>query len=224
MTNKNIQPKPFKSLFHIIAFILLFFVEQIPLSILVVTKADLGKNFESYIKIAPMISIVLMIITATILIIVFKKSQKFTTEPFTSKTWLTIIIGIVLALAINYMTVPFMKGQNSNVDALQTLGQNSQALLIFSVLIFSPIFEEILFRGILMNWFFANKPIISILLSGIIFGIAHAPISQSTDWIYALSKILLGVLLAAIYYRTKNIKADMTVHFLNNFLSIALGI
>lgn len=224
MTNKNIEPNPFKSLFHIIAFILLFFVEQIPLSILTFTKDQLGKDYQAYLKVAPIISLILMIIAGTILYLVFKKAQKFETIPFSSKTWLTIIGGIILALLVNYGLVPFMRAQNSNVDALNTLGQNSQLLLIFSVLIISPIFEEVLFRGILMNWFFASRPIVSIILSGLVFGFAHAPISSNTDWIYALSKILLGIVLAAVYYRTKNIKADITVHFLNNFLSIALAI
>ncbi|KRL68084.1 CPBP family intramembrane glutamic endopeptidase [Companilactobacillus versmoldensis] len=224
MTNKNPEFNPFKSLFHIIAFILLFIVEQIPLSILTFTKAQLGPNYESYLKVAPVISLLLMIVTAAILYFTFKKAQKFPTVRFTNKTWLTILAGTILALVINYATIPFMKAQNSNVDALQTLGQNSQILLVFSVLVVSPIFEEILFRGIMMNWFFVNRPFVSILISGIIFGFAHAPISNNMDWIYALSKILLGILLAIVYYRTKNIKADISVHFLNNFLSIVLAI
>jgi membrane protease YdiL (CAAX protease family) len=224
LTNKNIQPNPFKSLFHIIAFILLFLVEQIPLSILTLTKANLGKNYDAYIRIAPIISLVLMAIAGTILFLVFRRAQQFDTIPFSGKTWLTVLAGIILAMLVNYGLLPFMRAQNSNVDALNTLGQNSQAILIFSVLVISPIFEEVLFRGILMNWFFPNRPIISILISGIVFGFAHAPISNDTDWIYALSKILLGVILATVYYRTKNIKADISVHFLNNFLSIVLAI
>ncbi|AKP66365.1 CPBP family intramembrane glutamic endopeptidase [Companilactobacillus ginsenosidimutans] len=224
MTNKNIQPQPFTSLFHIIAFIMLFIVEQIPLSILTFTKSMLGKNYEAYLKIAPIISLILMAVAGAILYLVFKRAQKFETKSFSTKTWITIIIGILAALAINYGLLPFMHAQNSNVDALTTLGQNSKILLVFSVLVISPIFEEILFRGIMMNWFFSNRPIISMLISGVVFGFAHAPFSHNMDWIYALSKILLGILLAVVYYRTKNIKADITVHFLNNFLSIVLAI
>ena len=74
-----------------------------------------------------------------------------------------------------------------------------------------------------MNWFFVNNPILSIIVSGVIFGYVHAPFGAGTDWIYALSKVLLGVVLAGVYYRTKNIKADITVHFLNNFLAILAG-
>ncbi|GAQ01718.1 hypothetical protein NBRC111452_1531 [Companilactobacillus farciminis] len=74
-----------------------------------------------------------------------------------------------------------------------------------------------------MNWFFVDHPLISVIISGVIFGYVHAPFGGNTDWFYALSKILLGVILAGVYYRTKNIKANITVHFLNNFLAILAG-
>lgn len=224
MTNKNSSFNPFKSLLHIIAFIALFIVEQIPLSLLVVTKKELGASYESYMKMAPYLSIILMIVAGVILYLVFKKAQKFPTQKFTSKTWLTIVAGVILSIIINLATIPFMRDQNVNVDALQTVGQNSKFILIISAVIVSPILEEILFRGILMNWFFANTPVVSIVISGVVFGFIHAPISSGTDWVYALSKILMGLLLAIVYYRTKNIKADITVHFLNNFLAIALAL
>ncbi|WP_125769744.1 CPBP family intramembrane glutamic endopeptidase [Companilactobacillus furfuricola] len=223
MTNKNTEPQLFKSLFHIIAFILLFIVEQIPLSILALPKASLGSSYQSYIKMAPIISLILMIIVGFILYFTYKRSKQFTTQPFSIKTWITIIAGIVVALIINYGLIPFMRAQNTNVDTLNMIGQNSQIILIFSVLVTAPIFEELLFRGLIMNWFFVNRPMISILISGLVFGFAHAPISSNTDWVYAISKILLGLVLAIVYYKTKNIKASMTVHFLNNFLSIVLA-
>ncbi len=220
MTNKNIEPKPFKSLFHIIAFILLFIVEQIPLSILTLTKKQLGASYSNYVRMAPYLSLFLMLIAGIILYLVYRNAQQFESKKFSTRTWITIVIGIIAAMAVNYGLIPFMRAQNSNTDALQIMGQNSKAILIFSVLVISPIFEELLFRGIMMNWFFANRPVISIILSGLIFGFAHAPISSNMDWVYAISKILLGIILALVYYRTKNIKASISVHFLNNLISV----
>ena len=220
MTNKNIEPKPFKSLSHIIAFTLLFIVEQIPLSILTLTKKQLGASYSNYVRMAPYLSLFLMLIAGIILYLVYRNAQQFESKKFSTRTWITIVIGIIAAMAVNYGLIPFMRAQNSNTDALQIMGQNSKAILIFSVLVISPIFEELLFRGIMMNWFFANRPVISIILSGLIFGFAHAPISSNMDWVYAISKILLGIILALVYYRTKNIKASISVHFLNNLISV----
>lgn len=223
MNNSKNTYHPIKVILHIIAFLFLFLMEQLPLSILTLTKKQLGSKYASYIRYAPIATIILLIIAATILIMTFKKAQKFPSQPFTKGTWTVIIIATLLTIMINFATLPFMKSSNENVDALKLIAGNSMIiLLIFSIFV-APILEEILFRGIFMNWFFVNSPLLSVIFSGLIFGYVHAPFSATTDWFYALSKILLGIVLAGVYYRTKNIKADITVHFLNNFLAILVG-
>jgi len=224
MNNTKNTNHPIKVILHIIAFLFLFLLEQIPLSILTLTKKELGTKYQAYIKIAPVVSIILLIIVATIIIFVFRHAQKFPPQKFTKKTWVIIAIATVITLLINIVTVPFMKSSNTNVDAMKLVANNSMILLIFFSIFVAPILEEIIFRGIFMNWFFLNNPLIAVLVSGVIFGYVHAPFGAGTDWIYALSKILLGIVLAAVYYRTKNIKADITVHFLNNFLAIFGGL
>ncbi|WP_334328923.1 CPBP family intramembrane glutamic endopeptidase [Companilactobacillus sp. HBUAS59699] len=224
MNNKTNTLNPIKGLFRIIAFILLFLAEQIPLSILTLTKKDLGAKYASYLKIAPIVTLVLLAIVAAILYFVFKRVQKFKTVKFNKSTWLIIIIASILVFAVNLITVPMMKTTNDNVAALELIAKNNMLILVFFTIVVAPILEEILFRGIFMNWFFVNNPLVSVVLSGIIFGYVHAPFSPSTDWIYALSKVLLGIILAAVYSRTKNIKANITVHFLNNFLAILAGL
>ena len=214
--------QPIKTISHIIAFLLLFILEQLPLSVLTLTKKQLGPHYQSYTKIAPVVTIILLIVAATIIIFVFKKVQIFPTQKFTKKTWLVIIVALILVTLVNYATLPFMKPTNSNVEALELIGQNNMAILIFFSLIVAPILEEVIFRGLFMNWFFVDRPLVAIIVSGIIFGYIHAPFGPGTDWFYALSKILLGVVLAGVYYRTKNIKANITVHFLNNFLGVIL--
>ncbi|MQS75000.1 CPBP family intramembrane glutamic endopeptidase [Companilactobacillus halodurans] len=214
---------PIKVILLIITFLFLFLMEQLPLSILTLTKKELGANYSSYISYAPLLTLILLAISTIILIFVFKHAQKFPTQKFTKGTWMIVVIATVLTMVINFATVPFMRSSNENVDALKLVANNNMVILILFTIFVAPILEEILFRGILMNWFFVDRPFLAILLSGIVFGYVHAPFSANTDWIYALSKILLGVVLAGVYYRTKNIKADITVHFLNNILAILGG-
>lgn len=223
MNNSKNTYYPIKVILRIIAFLALFLLEQLPLSILTLTKKELGPKYASYIKIAPVITIILLIIAAAIIIFTFRRVQKFPSRKFTKETWFIIVIATVLTVVINLVTLPLMKSSNANVEALNLVAKNSMVLLIVFTLFVAPILEEIIFRGIFMNWFFIDKPFWSILISGLLFGYVHAPFSANTDWIYALSKILLGIVLAGVYYRTKNIKADISVHFLNNFLAIAAG-
>lgn len=223
MNNTKNTYHPIKVILHIIAFLALFLMEQLPLSVLTLTKKDLGTKYSSYIKMAPLVTLVLLIIAATIIIWTFKKAQKFPTLSFTKSTWFIIILATILTFLINIVTLPFMRSSNENVEALQLVANNSMIILIIFTIFVAPILEEILFRGIFMNWFFVDHPLISVIVSGVIFGYVHTPFSSNTDWFYALSKILLGIVLAGVYYRTKNIKADITVHFLNNFLAILAG-
>ncbi|KRK80753.1 hypothetical protein FD03_GL002184 [Companilactobacillus nodensis DSM 19682 = JCM 14932 = NBRC 107160] len=166
----------------------------------------------------------LLLIASIILWLVFKRAQKFKSVRFNKSTWIIIIIASILVFAVNLITVPMMKSTNDNVAALELVAKNNIVILVFFTIVVAPILEEILFRGIFMNWFFVNNSLISVILSGIVFGYVHAPFSPGTDWIYALSKVLLGIILAAVYARTKNIKANITVHFLNNFLAILAGL
>lgn len=223
MNNSQNTYHPIKVILHIIAFLFLFLMEQLPLSILTLTKKQLGPNYSAYLKYAPVFTIILLLISATIIIGVFKRVQKFPSQKFTKSTWIIIIAALLLTFLINFATVPFMRSSNENIEAMKLVGNNNMLILIVFTIFVAPILEEIIFRGIFMNWFFVNNPLLSVLVSGLIFGYVHAPFNASTDWIYALSKILLGIVLAAVYYRTKNIKADITVHFLNNFLAILAG-
>lgn len=86
MNNKINTLNPIKGLFRIIAFILLFLAEQIPLSILTLTKKDLGSKYTSYLKFAPIITIVLLLIASIILWLVFKRAQKFKSVRFNKST------------------------------------------------------------------------------------------------------------------------------------------
>ncbi|GEO78232.1 hypothetical protein LMI01_05630 [Companilactobacillus mindensis] len=223
MNNSQNTYHPIKVILHIIAFLFLFLMEQLPLSILTLTKKELGNSYSAYLKYAPVFTIILLLISATIIFAVFKKVQKFSTPKFTKSTWIIIVVALLLTFLINFITVPFMKSSNENVEALKLVGNNNMFILIAFTIFVAPILEEIIFRGIFMNWFFVNNPLLSVLFSGLIFGYVHAPFNADTDWIYALSKILLGIVLAAVYYRTKNIKADISVHFLNNFLAVLAG-
>lgn len=92
-----------------------------------------------------------------------------------------------------------------------------QALIaLFLTIIVAPVFEEFLFRGLVMNEFLQiMRPWAAITLQGILFGITHMALFQS---IFAG---VLGVLLGVIYYNTKSIKMSCVFHCVFN-LSVIL--
>ncbi len=142
-------------------------------------------------------------------------------QPLRRNSWYLILIGFIVMLLINVASMPFMKTSgNTNVDSLTSLLRSFSFFMVVFVAFIGPILEEVLFRGLFLNWFFPHQRTLSIILSAVIFGTFHVDFtSGSVDPIYWLSKILLGLVLALIYNRTKNLKASITLHILNNTLA-----
>ena len=90
-------------------------------------------------------------------------------------------------------------------------------IALFSVVIAAPLFEELLFRVLVMGELMKiMRPWAAIALQAIIFGIAHGVLFQS------LFAILVGVILGVVYYKTKNMKAAVICHLVFNLSSILM--
>ncbi len=76
------------------------------------------------------------------------------------------------------------------------------------------IFEEILFRGILLNCFTGMKRIFAVLISALLFALYHQSLVQ---FVY---QFIYGVALAYLAISAKSIIPCMIAHFLNNFAVI----
>lgn len=85
-------------------------------------------------------------------------------------------------------------------------------IALFSMIVIAPIFEEILFRGLVMNEFLKiMRPWAAIVLQGLIFGIIHGVLFQS---IFAF---VFGILIGVVYYVTQSIKVSAMCHAAFNF-------
>lgn len=86
------------------------------------------------------------------------------------------------------------------------------------VCIFAPIFEEILFRGIIFKGMINHKvsPFLAILIGGLIFGVAHL-----NPWQF-VGAGFLGMIFCFVYYRTKSLLLPIILHACNNILSYTL--
>lgn len=87
-----------------------------------------------------------------------------------------------------------------------------------TICMLAPIFEEILFRGILLRGMlqYGISPITAIVVSSLLFGIAHL-----NPWQF-LGAGLLGAIFGFIYYRTRALWICMLLHALNNTISFIM--
>lgn len=88
-------------------------------------------------------------------------------------------------------------------------------LLSLFIVIGAGIFEEILFRGLILSSFRKKcKPVGAIIFSSILFGIIHLNVTQ---YFYGF---FLGLYLGYLVYKTNSIYPAILVHILNNLLVI----
>ena len=84
----------------------------------------------------------------------------------------------------------------------------------FTIVIFAPLLEELLFRGILLEGFLKHmRPGVAIFWSALFFGGIHMIPAQ------AASAFIAGLFIGWLYWRTRSLWSCMLVHFINNFLS-----
>ncbi|MBQ2653893.1 MAG: CPBP family intramembrane metalloprotease [Methanobrevibacter sp.] len=83
-------------------------------------------------------------------------------------------------------------------------------------IIFAPLLEELVFRGVLFNRLKIRIGIIpAMLISSFIFGIGH-------DFGGITSAFLFGICMCILYLKTDNILVPMSVHFINNVVATLL--
>lgn len=94
----------------------------------------------------------------------------------------------------------------------------SPIILVLSVIIVAPIYEEIVFRGILLKGMSKKiNPTIALVVSALLFAIVHMNIPQG------INAFLLGLVLGFIYLRTESIYLSIFAHCLNNILALSLS-
>ncbi|MCS6848522.1 MAG: CPBP family intramembrane glutamic endopeptidase [Anaerolineae bacterium] len=80
-----------------------------------------------------------------------------------------------------------------------------------------PIAEEIFFRGVVYRWLRDKWGVAAgAIVSGIIFGLAH--LEPAT----VIVTILLGIVLALVYERSRSLWPPILIHALNNSFAVLL--
>lgn len=99
--------------------------------------------------------------------------------------------------------------QNPTIDMISEV--NPYVILICTVIL-APLMEELFFRKFLIDRIYRFGEIITLLTSGLMFGLFHGNFAQ---FFYSFA---LGVFLAYIYIRTGKVKYTIIIHMFVNFL------
>lgn len=174
------------------------------------------------------VGIAIDIIVFVMMILLFykdlKRDFKYFKEYFreyNSLVWkmfgISFAVMFVLAISIKLYT-----GINSPTNQVKLLERFSvkPLYIIFLAMIYAPITEELLFRGIIRKVF--NNKYLFIIISGVLFGALHVvdDFQSIKELLYILLYSSLGIFMASTYYKTNNIFTDIYFHFIQNTLAV----
>lgn len=134
------------------------------------------------------------------------------------KTWGKALVTIII---INLIIQIFTNESSAtNQKNLQEMFNTLPIAIAALSIIYAPIVEESLFRGVIRK--FINNKYLYIIFSGVLFGALHVIDDFQTvqELLYIFVYSALGMYLASLYYKTNNICTNMYMHFLQNTLSV----
>lgn len=113
--------------------------------------------------------------------------------------WLTALIGV-------------LRGSTVDNVLLNTLNGGSTGLNFLYIVICAPVFEEYIFRKLLVDRTLRYGQGVAVMVSGLLFGLFHGNLNQ---FVYAFP---MGLFLAFLYVRTGKLKISIAMHMICNFL------
>lgn len=183
---------------------------------------DYSKFLDDNILIMNIIS---QIIALIIFITAFKKRKKYipkekiTMKKDPQKTIIYILAAVSTAILSGFAAIAiekFVKVPDGGINTISEMIYSGAAILsVITVVILAPILEEIIFRGIIFNKLNSKmNTTAAIIISALVFGIFHMNIVQG------LNAFVIGIVLAFIYAKTHNLYTCISIHFINNLLSV----
>ena len=127
-------------------------------------------------------------------------------------------LGIYIVTRIGAM-VMMMEGvsNSTNQATIENIHMNPFVLITFTV-IMAPIVEELIFRGLLMGRVFNPDSIVGLILSSLLFGLAHMPNSIGVWIVYAG----MGFVLGTVYRKCQKLEYCIMAHMINNSIAVSM--
>lgn len=134
-----------------------------------------------------------------------------------------IMIAAAIGLGCVYMNeaLSFLKNAifygieiDSNGTTAETIVDLSVPVMILSLAIVPPISEEFLMRGTLLECWRRSGTVPAMVVTSVLFALLH--LAPSGFIIY----FAIGMLLALVFIITRNVWLTVTIHFVNNMVSV----
>ncbi|TYB30326.1 MAG: CPBP family intramembrane metalloprotease [Candidatus Mcinerneyibacterium aminivorans] len=183
---------------------------------------QIGKQVQNIIKSNQVyLSMLAVVASALVLTLITIKSREVKLSKFLFKNTEKISGKLMGLIAITAPALALFAGKFqkiifgpdiSNPDLFKAFRGNTA--IIFA-LIMAPIFEEIIFRGIILDGILSNNTVpVAFITATLMFSISHGTLAQ------LLPTFLAGLFFAFIYYKTRCLILAIFTHFAYNLIPI----
>ena len=87
-------------------------------------------------------------------------------------------------------------------------------MLVIAVAVFPAIWEEVIFRGLILQGLMKYGAVVAVIVSSLLFSLIHLSPAQT------VYQFIAGIIWALVYLRTKNLTYPIILHFINNFFIV----
>lgn len=230
MKKTNLYDKFIKILITISLIFLLLFWQIIPLVLLKTLNINKDTLNETIKVIITFISDILLLL---IFILIYKKTitrdfKKYFNNELKShlkESFSTWLIGFGIMIVSNILIALITNGKLAqNEETVRALIDSHPLYMLFQIMIYAPITEELIFRKSIKD--ICDNKIIYILTSGLIFGGLHiiSSLQNPMGLLYLIPYSALGCVFAYLYQKTDNIFSTITAHSFHNTLAFLIYI
>ena len=217
-----------KILITISLIVLLLFWQAIPVIILALLKINFN-NMPKIMKV--LISFASDLLLLILLLFIYRKTIKKDLHNYFNKnikehlllSFKTWLMGFGIMIVSNIIITLLTNGQLSqNEESVRELIDMYPFYMLFQLMIYAPITEEIIFRKSIKD-IFHNK-VLYIIVSGLIFGGLHVitSLENPLGFLYLIPYCSLGCIFAYLYQKTDNIFSTITAHSFHNTLALLI--
>ena len=140
------------------------------------------------------------------------------------------LVGLALMIVTNLFISLFISGATANnEETIREYINLYPIYMLFSVSIYAPFTEELIFRKAIYNCFLPYKQnnfikYLYVAVSGIIFAGLHVVglSDKLIDYIYIIPYLALGIAFALLYHKSKNIFSTIIMHSIHNTVTVLL--
>ena len=133
--------------------------------------------------------------------------------------WLPALVWVLVIVVENFLP----NDPSVNQQLVEELTHNQPLFSFFMVVVFAPLTEELIFRGMLARYLFpkqdnSKQTLLFLLVTSVLFALIHFPGTLQQFLVYAS----LGLSLGLAYVSRKGLLYSISLHALNNLVSFLM--